>query len=89
MTNPTISQAIATALADGLYHPGNPETNLEPAKLSIPMFRTNVPKPYSDAARTMNQLIGEAVVHLIETMDYTIISNGDLKELREQSNPDR
>lgn len=83
--NQQVASAIAEALAEGLFHPGDPDDPNKPAKmLKIPMFGVQGrPKPYADAARDMDYTIGEAVVHLIEnTLDCSIIGNSDLEELR-------
>lgn len=78
--NQAVAAAIAEFLADGIEHPGDPETKQKPVRLTIPMFRvTGKPLPYSDAAREANRTIAEAIVHHIESkLDCTIIPNSEL-----------
>lgn len=83
--NQAVAAAIAEFLADGIEHPGDPETKMKPTKLNIPMFRVlGKPPPYSDAAKEANRTIGEAVVYLIEAkLNSSIIENTEIAKWEE------
>lgn len=90
MPNPALADHIARALAEGaLVHPGTDKTG--PIPLPLPMFRTTgMPAeqadhfaqqaglPHGDVAK----LVGEALVHTIETSDQEIVSKAELARLR-------
>lgn len=78
-----VAAAIAQALSEGLFHPGEPNNPDKPAKmLKIPMFGVGgKPQPYADAARDMGYTIGEAIVYLIEhTLHCSIVPTEQLEE---------
>ena len=81
------ADAIAAMLAEGVKHPGNPDTKQPAAELIIPMFRTHgKPPPFGDATRAANQTIAEAIIYHIETqLGCTIIPNVELDQLRLES----
>jgi hypothetical protein len=80
------ADAIAVFLAEGITHPGNPDTKQPAASLKIPMFSAKgKPPPFGDAIRASNQTIAEAIIYYIESqLGCTIIANTELGALRQE-----
>lgn len=92
MANSTIAALIAERLPGSLVHPGDP-ANDQPAKLlPLPVLgSTGIPpemakhfaKEAGLPADDFPKLIGEAIVHLIETDGQTtLVPNAELEQLR-------
>lgn len=82
----TIAELISKGLAGGLLHPGYPETQQQPVTIRLPLFRTAgmPPEVYQQVENTV-QMIGEAIVHLIETDGGSvIIDREELENLRKE-----
>jgi hypothetical protein len=62
-----ISDLIADRLVNGLYHPGNPEEEQQPATLRLPFFRgVGAPPEMVRQVDETVKLMAEAIVYLIE-----------------------
>lgn len=70
----TIAELISEALAEGLEHPGDPGSDQLPATIRLPLFRLagQPPEMYEQIQGTV-KLIGESIVHLIETKGESVI----------------
>lgn len=63
-----MADLIADKLANGLFHPGKPETDQEPMTLRLPMFKTvGAPPELRRQVDLTVKLMAEAIVHLIKT----------------------
>lgn len=66
--NTDAAQLIASHLPTGLPHPGNPAENRPPTLIPLPGFRTaGMPDDMAKAVTATAQLIGEAIINLLET----------------------
>lgn len=84
MPHPEIAQLIATALKEGLPHPGRPETREGPRKLPLVAFRTaGLPADMREHVDHTALAVGEAIVHLIEFHGATeLVPRTELAKLR-------
>jgi hypothetical protein len=92
MANDTISSLIASNLKAGLPHPGYVEQNIPPQVIHFPgMNHRGIPQQVLDhyareaglPSSDLPKLIGEAVVHLIETQGNSeIVTKTELESLR-------
>jgi hypothetical protein len=88
---------LASRLASGLIHPGDPDGNQPPIALLLPgLSSTGIPgemaKDFADEAglpaNDTPRLIAEAIVYLLETElagGSTIIADADLNQLRQSA----
>lgn len=79
---PTIAELIATRLTTGLVHPGGGDQ--PPMTMNMPGFRPTVMVPeVKKQIELTAKLIGEAIVHLIETEGHSeIVDSDELERLR-------
>lgn len=88
MANPEVAQLIADNLGSGLPHPGKQDTGEKPRRIPLPAFRTAGMDPHMrEHAENTAKVIGEAVVHLIESpaphgADSVIIKRDQLAQLK-------
>lgn len=82
----TISELVSQALVDGLEHPGEPGTDQLPVTIRLPLFRiAGQPDEMYQQIQGTVKLIGEAVVHLIETKgESVIIPKAELDALKSE-----
>lgn len=82
MANETIAMMIAGGLQAGLVHPGS--ENEKSMTLGLPAFRTaGMPEQVRTQVELTVKLIGEAIVHLIETDGHSeIVDKDELAQLR-------
>lgn len=73
-----LAATIADRLANGLYHPGDPETEQEPMMMRLPMFRTIAAAPEMRKQVDLTvTLIAESIVYLIEKEgDFDLVPRG-------------
>ncbi|AII28266.1 hypothetical protein SEA_SMOOCH_28 [Mycobacterium phage Smooch] len=78
MANKKIADLIANGLRQGLVHPG--KDGGPPTPVVIPMFRTEgMPNEMAELVGATADLLGEAIVELIETEgDSQIVSNTEV-----------
>lgn len=80
----TIAALISQGLVDGLEHPGNESDS--PGTIRLPLFRMagQPPEMYEQIQATVT-MIGEAIVHLIETRgESVIIARSELDALKDE-----
>lgn len=84
MPNKHIAELISKHLAEGIVHPGNPEADQAPMPILLPAFRTaGMPKEHTELVQTTVKILGEAIVHLIETEgESVIVPRDELAQLR-------
>lgn len=82
MANKKIAELIAGALRNGVTHPGR--NGGDPMPIVIPMFRTaGMPQEMTELVDETTTLLGEAIVHLIETDgESEIVSKDQATQLR-------
>lgn len=82
MANKKIADLIASALRNGVTHPGREGGNEMP--IVLPMFRTaGMPQEMSELVDETTTLLGEAIVHLIETDgESEIVSKDQAVQMR-------
>ena len=85
MTNKSVADLITRGLREGLTHPGRDGGQGVPILLS--QFRTaGMPKEMAELADETAVLLGEAIVHLIETQGgVEMIAKDELAQMREQA----
>lgn len=90
----TIAELISQALADGLDHPGNLEADQLPTTIRLPLFKlAGQPPEITELVENTVTMIGEAIVHLIETKGASVIIprpeldalKAELAQLKEES----
>ena len=81
----TTAQLISRALAEGLEHPGNGADQL-PITIRLPLFRmAGQPPEITEQVENTVTMIGEAIVHLIETKgDSVIVNRADYEALKSE-----
>lgn len=82
MTN--IAELISNRLANGLQHPGYPNTEQGPVLIRLPLFRTaGMPDEVLQQVNETVKMIGEAIVHVIDTEGHAaIIPKDELEALK-------
>lgn len=85
MANERIAELIGKALQDGIVHPGYPERDVPPRPIALPFGHTaGRPKEMQDLLDGTVKLLGEAIVHLIETDgDSDIIGREEAAQMRQ------
>lgn len=80
----TIAELISDRLANGLQHPGYPDTEQPATTIRLPLFRTaGMPNEFLEQINETVKMIGEAIVHTIETEgESVIIPRAELDALR-------
>lgn len=75
MTNQRIADMITQKLlSNGLVHPGDPVAGRPPMPIVLPVFgRAGMSKEMADLSNAMAKLLGEAIVHAIETDGASVI----------------
>jgi hypothetical protein len=83
VSNQQIATMITEALVSGtLVHPGDPDNNIPPRTIILPIFRTQgLPKENADLVAATARFLGEAVVHLIETSGMSIVPTAEFDDL--------
>jgi hypothetical protein len=84
---PTIAELISGKLVAGLVHPGDDK---RPAMtVALPVFRTTgLPEEVVKQVNVTVQMIGEAIVHLIETEgESVIVKRTELEQLQYSAAP--
>lgn len=79
--------AAAVLIADNLGRLVHPGDGRSPAMV-VPLigYRTTaMPDEYAEQMRGSAKLVGEAIVHTIESGGYSIVSTAELAELRKQA----
>lgn len=70
----TIAELISQALADGLEHPGDSAAGQPPITIRLPLFRmAGQPQEMYEQVQNTVTMIGEAIVHLINTRGESVI----------------
>lgn len=83
MPNQPIADLLARSFGEGFVHPGDGKTG--PVVVPIAGYRTTgMPPQMADIMDISAKLLGEAIVHTIETNGdgNTIITNTELEQLR-------
>ena len=84
MPNDAVASLIAKHLSSGLPHPGNPANGQPAILVPLPGFRTDGMAPQQvEQVEAATKIIGEAIVHLIETGTRTeFVDKAELEQLR-------
>lgn len=84
MPNDAVASLIAKHLSTGLPHPGNPDNGQPAILLPLPSFRTDgLPPSMVEQIEATAMLIGQAIVHLIESGTNTeMVDKAELEQLR-------
>lgn len=92
----TIAELISSRLANGLPHPGYPNTEQGPSVIRLPLFRlAGMPDEMVKQIDETVKMIGEAIVHVVETEGETELIpraelealKAELAQLKEQEQP--
>jgi hypothetical protein len=69
MPNPEIAALIGKRFATGLPHPGDPQNHMQASVIKLPGFNTAgmAPDQAEKFVGKLGQLLGEAIVNLIES----------------------
>ena len=80
----TIAALISQALVDGLEHPGNESE--PPGTIRLPLFRmAGQPTEMYEQIQATVTMLGEAIVHLIETRgESVIVARSEFDALRNE-----
>lgn len=77
-----LAAKIAAALRDGITHPGDKGKGLPPRPIMLPFKGTaGMPQEMADLMTATTNLLGEAIVHLIE-QSHDIVAKGLVTELQ-------
>lgn len=84
----TIAEIISASLASGLTHPGDASDGQKPFTIQLPLFRrAGIPPEMQREIDLMVKLMGEAIVHIIETAGASeIVAAAQMRELRDHTN---
>jgi hypothetical protein len=84
MPNSKLAKLISQRMSTGLPYPGDAYTKQQPMIIALPAFRTaGLPPQLADQVANTVELVGQAIIHLIETEgDSVIIGRGELNALR-------
>lgn len=84
MPNDAMASLIAKHLSTGLPHPGNPDNGQPAILIPLPAFRTDgMSPPQAAQIQATTVLIGQAIVHLIETgTGAELVDKAELEQLR-------
>jgi len=83
MSNERIAQLISDRLVTGLTHPGDPETGAKPTQIALPFQTTGQPEEMVNLIVGTTKLLGEALVHLIETEGgVELVDREEAKQMR-------
>ena len=84
--NTAIADLIANKLTNGLPHPGNKEAGEEPVTIRLPLFKmASMPAEMYQQVEHTVKMLGEAIVHVIETEGNSeIVRKDELQALREE-----
>lgn len=80
----SIAELISQGLAEGLDHPG--QDGAGPITIRLPLFRmAGQPPEITQQVENTVTMIGEAIVHLIETKgDSVIVNRADYEALKSE-----
>lgn len=84
----TVAELIAERLATGLVHPGDGTPSQPQMTIALPAFRSaGMPTELKKQVDLTTKLIGEAIVHLIETEgDHVLVQRAEFDALRAAAN---
>jgi hypothetical protein len=84
MANDAVASLIAKHLSTGLPHPGNPAKGQPAILVPLPGFRTDGMSPQQvEQVEAATMIIGQAIVHLIETgTNSELVDKAELEQLR-------
>ena len=82
----TMAELISDRLANGLQHPGYPDTEQPSTVIRLPLFRTaGMPNEVLEQVNETVKMIGEAIIYTIETEgESEIIRRAELDALRKE-----
>lgn len=82
----SIAELISQGLAEGLDHPGQDGAGQLPITIRLPLFRmAGQPPEITQQVENTVTMIGEAIVHLIETKgDSVIVNRADYEALKSE-----